>query len=189
MSKKKIKESEDRLTLKSLGKTSVGWPRITNSRELSLRRLESKSSRLCSKNLEDDRKKDRVVSDNIQLNGKIMAQFQEPSWGRSWKNGQYCYVQWVGRENCCSGFEKTWRSSFNSVCSLICRWMQVYPDDLLSEITYCCIHNMELKPDVPNDLFPRPFNGSSNLVQFPSLRMSHYLVLEPFEPVNNILCI
>lgn len=67
--------------------------------------------------------------------------------------------------------------------------MQVYPDDLLSEITYCCIHNMELKLDVPNDLFPQPFNGSSNLVQFPSLRMSLDLVLEPFEPVNNILCI
>lgn len=40
--------------MKSRGKTSVGWPRITNSRELSFRRLESKSSRLCSKNLEDD---------------------------------------------------------------------------------------------------------------------------------------
>lgn len=38
-------------SLKSRGKTSVGWPRITNSRELSFRRLESKSSRLCSKNL------------------------------------------------------------------------------------------------------------------------------------------
>lgn len=49
-------ELEDYLTLNSLGKTSVGWPRITNSRELSLRRLESKSSRLCSKNLEDNRK-------------------------------------------------------------------------------------------------------------------------------------
>lgn len=42
------------VTLNSLGKTSVGWPRITNSRELSFRRLESKSSRLCSKNLKDD---------------------------------------------------------------------------------------------------------------------------------------
>lgn len=46
-------DTEDFVTLNSLGKTSVGWPRITNSRELSLRRLESKSSRLCSKNLED----------------------------------------------------------------------------------------------------------------------------------------
>lgn len=54
-------KSNDHVTLKSLGKTSVGWPRITNRRELSLRRLESKSSRLCSKNLVDDRNKKRVV--------------------------------------------------------------------------------------------------------------------------------
>lgn len=39
--------------MNSLGKTSVGWPRITNSREFSFRRLESRSSRLCSRNLKD----------------------------------------------------------------------------------------------------------------------------------------
>lgn len=54
-------KSDEHVTLKSLGKTSVGWPRITNRRELSLRRLESKSSRLCSKNLEDDKNKSRVT--------------------------------------------------------------------------------------------------------------------------------
>lgn len=42
-------------TLKSLGKTSVGWPRITKRRELSLRRLASKSSKHCSKNLRHKR--------------------------------------------------------------------------------------------------------------------------------------
>ncbi len=45
----------------------MGWPRITNRRELSLRRLESKSSRLCSKNLEDDRNKERVVK-TLEIN-------------------------------------------------------------------------------------------------------------------------
>ena len=128
----------------------MGWPRITNSRELSLRRLESKSSRLCSKNL---------VSGERQYTVK----YKNPSWGRSWKNWWSCCVQWVGRENYCSGFENTWRSSFYSVCSLICRLMQLYPVDVISEITYCCTHNMVLNPDVPNDFFPWPFNGSLNL--------------------------
>lgn len=50
-----VVNSNECVTLKSLGKTSVGCPLITNRREFSLRRLESKSSRLCSKNLEDDR--------------------------------------------------------------------------------------------------------------------------------------
>lgn len=49
-------KSDSSVTLKSLGKTSVGWPRITNRRELSLRRLESKSSRLCNKNLQMTKK-------------------------------------------------------------------------------------------------------------------------------------
>lgn len=38
-------------TLKIRGKTSVGWPLMTNKRELSLRRLASKSSKHCNKNL------------------------------------------------------------------------------------------------------------------------------------------
>lgn len=56
--------------MNSLGKTSVGWPRITNSRELSFRRLESKSSRLCSKNLKDDTgesKKNKNLSLSVPL--------------------------------------------------------------------------------------------------------------------------
>lgn len=39
------------LTLKSRGKTLAGCPRMTKSRELSLRRLASRSSRHCSRNL------------------------------------------------------------------------------------------------------------------------------------------
>lgn len=38
-------------TLKSLGNTSVGWPRTTKSLEFSFLRLVSKSSRDSSKNL------------------------------------------------------------------------------------------------------------------------------------------
>lgn len=53
-----VLEADDGVTLKSLGKTSVGWPLITNSRELSFRRLESKSSRLCSKNLKEGRERE-----------------------------------------------------------------------------------------------------------------------------------
>jgi hypothetical protein len=39
------------LTLKRVGRTSAGWPRTTNRREFSFRKLESKSSRHCNKNL------------------------------------------------------------------------------------------------------------------------------------------
>lgn len=38
-------------SLKSLGSVSAGWPRITNNREFNRRKLESRSSRHCKRNL------------------------------------------------------------------------------------------------------------------------------------------
>lgn len=43
----------DTLTLKSLGNTSAGWPRTTNRREFSFLKLVSRSSRDCSRNLQN----------------------------------------------------------------------------------------------------------------------------------------
>lgn len=44
-------EADNCFTLNSRGKMLAGWPRMTKRRELSLRRLESKSSKDCSRNL------------------------------------------------------------------------------------------------------------------------------------------
>lgn len=60
------------VTLKSLGKTSVGWPLITYRQELSLQRLASRSSRHCNKNLKQS---------------KGQEQHQQKV---------YCYFYWLG---------------------------------------------------------------------------------------------
>lgn len=68
-------------TLKRRGKTSVGWPLMTNKRELSLRKLASKSSKQCNKNLEPNRQKDQLIDCTAEITSFQRPRLQEmQSW-------------------------------------------------------------------------------------------------------------
>lgn len=65
-------------TLNNRGKTLAGWPRITKRRELSFRRLESRSSRHWRRNLEEKKISQSLVWNKLSSILNKYWQFYKP---------------------------------------------------------------------------------------------------------------